>query len=271
MIKLRTLPSASLAACLAAGLPSKPASPVETAAVSRPGGTAIRSTWATPTAERSRSASCSICGPRWSRAISGQPIRDGGLTAAASFLQSAARLQQFSRGRLLDHLDGGLRRIDVLRRRAGAESECILPPPARCPTWPAWCGRHGAGSRTKRAARQRLRWVGLHNTVNDEDFVLPKFWRRGSASRCRSIPTLRRGLPPGCTPVGARVFDAVCAKDINGRPAVEAEGVSRPTGSIRRRPQARPPSKGSTGSVSIRTWPAISLIARWATCSSPAS
>jgi hypothetical protein len=71
-----------------------------------------------------------------------------------------------------------------------------------------------------------LRWVGLHNTINDEDFVLPAFARE---KRGLPMPTYPDGRPAAGWlsdapyPLNARIYDACGAKDIAGRlrPACE--------------------------------------------------
>ncbi len=70
------------------------------------------------------------------------------------------------------------------------------------------------------------RWVGLHNSVNNEDFVAPRFSREKFGFPTPSYPDGRDAvgyLPEGQYPLNARVYDAVCVKDINGRSTIELE------------------------------------------------
>jgi hypothetical protein len=72
-----------------------------------------------------------------------------------------------------------------------------------------------------------FRWVGLHNTVNDEDFALPDFGREKLGIPAPTYPDGRPavGWLPGVRyPLNAMVYDACGAKDINGdlHPACEA-------------------------------------------------
>jgi len=71
-----------------------------------------------------------------------------------------------------------------------------------------------------------FRWVGLHNTIDNEDFVGPSFWRKAIGIPVPAYPDGRPaiGLLPGKNePLNARIYDACGAKDINGnlRPAFE--------------------------------------------------
>ena len=71
-----------------------------------------------------------------------------------------------------------------------------------------------------------LRWVGLHNTVNDEDFVVPRFSRERLGFPIPCYPDGSRAigaLKEGRYPLNSRVYDAVCIKDINGHTTVELE------------------------------------------------
>jgi len=64
-----------------------------------------------------------------------------------------------------------------------------------------------------------FRWVGPHNTVNDEDFVQPLFTRERTGLPIPRYPDGREAvgfLPDGQYPVNARLYDACCSKDING-------------------------------------------------------
>ncbi len=65
-----------------------------------------------------------------------------------------------------------------------------------------------------------MRWVGPHNSVNDEDFAMPAFSREAVGL---PVPTYPDGAPAfGYRddlpyPLNARVYDACCSKDINGQ------------------------------------------------------
>lgn len=64
-----------------------------------------------------------------------------------------------------------------------------------------------------------FRWVGLHNTTNDEDFALPLFSRERTGLPAPRYPDGRKAvgwLSDGQYPVSARLYDACCSKDING-------------------------------------------------------
>jgi hypothetical protein len=72
-----------------------------------------------------------------------------------------------------------------------------------------------------------FRWVGLHNAVNDEDFIRPAFTREKRGLPVPIYPDGRTavGWIEGAQyPLNARVYDACGAKDINGslHPAFEA-------------------------------------------------
>jgi len=72
-----------------------------------------------------------------------------------------------------------------------------------------------------------FRWVGLHNTINNEDFIRPRFTRERLHIPVPRYPDGRPavGWIPGARyPLNARVYDACGAKDINGslHPAFEA-------------------------------------------------
>ena len=70
------------------------------------------------------------------------------------------------------------------------------------------------------------RWVGLHNSANDEDFILPRFSRGQFGFPTPHYPDGREAvgyIPEGEYPLNARVYDAVCVKDINGRQTLELE------------------------------------------------
>jgi hypothetical protein len=72
-----------------------------------------------------------------------------------------------------------------------------------------------------------FRWVGVHNTTNDEDFVMPLF---GLEATGLPVPTYPDGTPAvgwiegAAYPLNAKVYDACGSKDINGKlsPAFEA-------------------------------------------------
>ncbi len=71
-----------------------------------------------------------------------------------------------------------------------------------------------------------FRWIGLHNTVNNEDFVVPRFSCQRLAFPVPYYPNRDKAvgfLPKGQYPLNAQVYDAVCAKDINGHLAIEFE------------------------------------------------
>jgi hypothetical protein len=90
-----------------------------------------------------------------------------------------------------------------------------------------------------------LRWVGLHNTINDEDFVLPAY---GRARRGLPVPRYPDGrpaigwMPDARYPLNARIYDACGAKDINGslHPAFE------PTSGVNETDSATNPPHGLT-------------------------
>ncbi len=64
------------------------------------------------------------------------------------------------------------------------------------------------------------RWIGVHNTVNNEDFARPLFTLERASL---PVPTYPDGRPAtGWAedlpyPLNARVYDACCSKDLNGR------------------------------------------------------
>jgi hypothetical protein len=75
------------------------------------------------------------------------------------------------------------------------------------------------------------RWVGIHNTATDEDFVKLRF----SRDRLRfPTPTYPDGRPATgwiagrAYPVSAQIYDACCAKDINGNVDLSGEGFMSP-------------------------------------------
>ncbi|NPV47779.1 MAG: hypothetical protein HPY69_12525 [Armatimonadetes bacterium] len=71
-----------------------------------------------------------------------------------------------------------------------------------------------------------FRWVGVHNTTSNEDFVLPDY---GLAQWGLPAPTYPDGrpatgwLPTGQYPLTAEVYDACGSKDLNGRLAAAYE------------------------------------------------
>ena len=73
-----------------------------------------------------------------------------------------------------------------------------------------------------------LRWVGIHNAINDEDFMLPQLSRTNLAWPTPAYPDGRPAigwLMAAQYPLSARVYDAAGSKDINGKLAVEFEGL----------------------------------------------
>ncbi len=92
-----------------------------------------------------------------------------------------------------------------------------------------------------------IKWIGLHNTVNNEDIAKPLFTREKLGLPAPKYPDGRLALgqlPELEYPVNCRVFDACCSKDINGnlyysdfsiiktniatgKPIVEMEGLHR--------------------------------------------
>jgi len=64
-----------------------------------------------------------------------------------------------------------------------------------------------------------VRWLGLHNAVNDEDFARPLFTTKALGFPVPTYPDGRKAvgyIPNQQYPFSARVYEAVCAKDING-------------------------------------------------------
>lgn len=230
MIKLRTLAlRAALAACLAAGLPLEAGQPGRDGRGEPP--------WwhGYPIYVGDADSGAVTLGfalDLRATMVSGNFGADPGwgpYGQAASFLQSAARFQQFSAA--------GVRWITWME--AFGESMLYAAALERNPNGsfrhrpdaPDMAGLvRQAWSWESDGARpgNAFRWVGLHNTVNDEDFVLPKFWRQRIGFPMPKYPDGRdaAGHLAGLQyPLSARVFDAVCAKDINGRPAVEVEAL----------------------------------------------
>ncbi len=75
------------------------------------------------------------------------------------------------------------------------------------------------------------RWVGLHNTANDEDFVQPLFARERTGFPTPAYPDGRPAigsLPDKPYPANALIYDACCAKDINGDVDLSGEGFMAP-------------------------------------------
>jgi len=67
-------------------------------------------------------------------------------------------------------------------------------------------------------------WVGVHNTVNNEEFAQPRFSMQSLGFPMPMYPDGREavGWTEGQSyPLNARVYDACCAKDINGELAIE--------------------------------------------------
>ena len=70
------------------------------------------------------------------------------------------------------------------------------------------------------------RWIGTHNTVNNEDFLGVELSREKLGFPTAHYPDGREAfgyLPDGQYPINARVYDAVYVKDINGQPSLELE------------------------------------------------
>ncbi|MCC6443304.1 MAG: hypothetical protein IT210_07585 [Armatimonadetes bacterium] len=64
-----------------------------------------------------------------------------------------------------------------------------------------------------------FRWVGIHNTLNNEDFIRPRFTRERLGIPVPTYPDGRPAvgwLPGAIYPLNARIYDACGAKDING-------------------------------------------------------
>lgn len=81
------------------------------------------------------------------------------------------------------------------------------------------------------AAGETYRWVGIHNTAVDEDFVQPLFSRESTAFPTPQYPDGRAALgwiPDREYPVSAQIYDACCAKDINGNVDLSGEGYMSP-------------------------------------------
>ena len=68
-----------------------------------------------------------------------------------------------------------------------------------------------------------LCWVGLHNCVNNEAFLPPSLQREQLGLPVPCYPDGREALgwiPDGQYPANARIYDACCAKDVNGKLAI---------------------------------------------------
>lgn len=75
------------------------------------------------------------------------------------------------------------------------------------------------------------RWVGLHNTATDEDFVKLRFSRERMRFPTPTYPDGRPAtgwIPDRAYPVSAQIYDACCAKDINGNVDLSGEGFMSP-------------------------------------------
>ncbi len=75
------------------------------------------------------------------------------------------------------------------------------------------------------------RWVGLHNTANDEDFVQPQFTKERTGFPTPTYPDGRPAIGWSADqpyPVNALIYDACCARDINGNVDLSGEGYMRP-------------------------------------------
>lgn len=71
-----------------------------------------------------------------------------------------------------------------------------------------------------------FRWVGVHNTTSQEDFVLPAYGLRQWGLPAPTYPDGRPAtgwLPTGQYPLTAEVYDACGSKDLNGRLAATYE------------------------------------------------
>jgi hypothetical protein len=80
-------------------------------------------------------------------------------------------------------------------------------------------------------AGNAYRWVGLHNTANNEDFVQPHFSREATKFPIPTYPDGREALgwlPEGTYPTNARIYDACGARDINGHLDLSGEGFRVP-------------------------------------------
>ncbi len=64
-----------------------------------------------------------------------------------------------------------------------------------------------------------IRWVGIHNTVNDEDFILPYLASKRLGLPAPRYPDGRKAtgwLPQKRYPLNAMIYDACGSKDVNG-------------------------------------------------------
>jgi len=85
--------------------------------------------------------------------------------------------------------------------------------------WEAPIAEHGKAEPGEVERGNTLRWVGLHNTVNNEDFVQPLFTREQLGFPTPTYPDGSEAigwLASGQYPINARVYDACGARDING-------------------------------------------------------
>ncbi len=73
-----------------------------------------------------------------------------------------------------------------------------------------------------------LRWIGIHNVINDEDFIQPQLTRTNLGWPTPTYPDGRPAigwLEGSQYPLNATIYDATGSKDINGKLAVEFEGL----------------------------------------------
>ncbi len=102
-------------------------------------------------------------------------------------------------------------------------------------TWPRTAGQPALAQLSRSAWNwesgrpgNALRWVGLHNALNDEDFMQPQLTRTNLGWPVPTYPDGRSaiGWIDGLGyPLNAKVYDATGSKDINGKLAVEFEGL----------------------------------------------
>jgi len=103
-----------------------------------------------------------------------------------------------------------------------------------------------------------FRWVGLHNTANNEDFVMPLFSRERLGFPIPTYPDGRPALgwlPTGQYPVNARIYDACCSKDLNGNVDTSGEGYKVAEGASEIDPVTGEPKAEIEGLYSILVGP----------------